>query len=286
MLKIDTLSSATASDLEHVSYYGIVSKLGLTSFNSQGNKGMELVATLAGIGESSSVLVVGCGAGGTAVHLAESTGARVCGIDLSPESIEVASALAAKSPAGARLHFQVGDAAALSFRRDSFDVVIAEWVAFLLPPTAWAGVFSVLKPGGHIALVELVKEPNLTARDNARIAWAEETYSSLVGYRFQIPLVTDFVEWLTRAGFEDVRLHRRFSEPGLREKVRAAGGWMNLARISKVVVKLMWESPVLRKKFLLAGRVKRVLIPNRSSARHVFQVVVGGQKPRGAPRAI
>jgi hypothetical protein len=95
-------------------------------------------------------------------------------------------------------------------------------VAFLLPPSVCAGFFSVLKPGGSIALVELVREPNVSARGAARIAWAEEAYSSLVGYRFYIPPVTDYVDWLTRAGFEDVQLRARFAEPGLRSAAKAA----------------------------------------------------------------
>ena len=70
MLDIDKFLAATLKDLEGLSYYEIISKLGLLSFNTQGNKPIELIAKLARITDSSTVLIVGCGAGGTAVHLA------------------------------------------------------------------------------------------------------------------------------------------------------------------------------------------------------------------------
>jgi SAM-dependent methyltransferase len=98
MLEIDKFSVVTSKDLEGLSWYEIASKLGLLSFNPQGNKPIELVIKIARITGSSTVLVVGCGAGGTAIHLAETTGAMVYGIDISPESIRTANTLASKSP--------------------------------------------------------------------------------------------------------------------------------------------------------------------------------------------
>ena len=70
MLEIDKFLAASSKSLEGLSWYGIVSKLGLLSFNTQGNKPIGLIAKLARITHSSTVLVVGCGAGGTALHLA------------------------------------------------------------------------------------------------------------------------------------------------------------------------------------------------------------------------
>lgn len=146
MLEIDKFLAASSKNLEGLSWYEIASRLGLLSFNTQGNKPIEQTAKLARITHSSKVLIVGCGAGGTAVHLAETTGAEVYGIDISAESICTANNLASKSPARQKLHFQIEDAHALSFPPNTFDVVITEFMAFFLKPSAFKGFFSALNP--------------------------------------------------------------------------------------------------------------------------------------------
>jgi len=282
MLEIDKFLAASSKNLEGLSWYEIVSKLGLLSFNSQGNKPIELTAKLARITYSSTVLIVGCGAGGTAVHLAETTGAGVYGIDISPESIRTANILASKSPAHEKLHFQLGDAHALSFPPNTFDVVITEFMAFFLQQSAFEGFFRALKPGGQIALVELMKDPKVNARADTKILAAEQTYSAVLGYEFHIPLITDYVEWLTKAGFEHVHVAEQFSEPNFHEKIRNVGGWKNLFKITKALLELMRASPVLRKKFLQVGLVKRVLYQNRPTAKYIFQAILAGRKPNNS----
>ena len=279
MLEIDKFLAASSKNLEGLSWYEIASRLGLLSFNTQGNKPIELTAELARITRSSRVLIVGCGAGGTAVHLAENTGAEVYGVDISPESILTANTLAAKSAARQKLHFQIGDANALSFAANTFDVIITEFMAFFLQQGAFKGFFSTLKPGGQIALIELMKDPKVDARAETKILAAEQTYSAVAGYKFHIPLTTDYAEWLTKAGFKQAHLAEQFSQPSLNERIRNVGGWKNLFKITKVTLKLMIISPALRKKFIQVGLVKRVLYQNRPTAKYIFQAILTGQKP-------
>jgi len=279
MFKIEKLLAASSNNLEGLSYYEIVSKLGLLSFNTQGNKPIELIAKLTRITNSSTVLVVGCGAGGTALHLAETTGATVYGIDISPESIRTANAIASKSKAHEKLHFQIGDANTLPFPSNSFDVVITEFMAFFLQPSAFEGFFSALKFNGQIALAELMKDPKVNAKADAKILATEQTYSAVLGYKFHIPLSTDYIEWLTRAGFQNLHVAERFSEPNFLEKIEDIGGWKNLFEIVIVMLKLMLTSPVLRKKFIQVGIVKRVLYQNISTAKYIFQAILAGRKP-------
>lgn len=277
MFEINKFLVATPKDLEGLSWYEIISKLGLLSFNSQSNKPIELIAKLARITDASTVLIVGCGAGSTAVHLAEVTNAMVYGIDISPESIQTANDLASKSPASEKLHFQIGDAHALPFPPNSFDVVITEYMAFFLKQSAFEGFFSVLKNGGQIALAELMKDPTVNAKADAKILTAEEIYSNLLGYKFHIPLSIEYIERLTQAGFKQVHIEERFSEPNFHERLKIVGGWKNLFKITKVTLKLM-RNPVLRKKFLQVGRVKRVIVQNRSTAKFIFQALLIGNK--------
>ena len=281
MLEIDKFLAASSKNLEGLSWYEIISKLGLLSFNTQGNKPIEIIAKFARITNSSTVLAVGCGAGGTALHLAETRGATVYGIDLSPESIRTANAFASKSIAREKLHFQIVDAHALSFSTNTFDVIITEFMAFFLQQSAFKGFFSALKFGGQIALAELVKDPKVNAKADAEILAAEQTYSAVLGYEFHIPLITDYIEWLTKAGFENIHVAEHFSEPNFLERIKNVGGWKNLFEITRVLLRLMRTSPVLRKKFLQVGLVKRILYQNRPTAKYIFQAILAGRKPNG-----
>lgn len=64
--------------------------------------------------ERPSVLELGCGPGALTMALLERGAARATGIDLSPESIDVARRRAAQTGAGDRSDFLVGDAASVA----------------------------------------------------------------------------------------------------------------------------------------------------------------------------
>ncbi len=279
MLETEKFFAASAKELEGLPYYEMISKLGLLSFNTQGNRPIELVAELTNITSSNTVLIVGCGSGGTAVLLAEASGATVLGVDIAAGSVRAAFALASKSPARGRASFLVGDAHALPFRLGSFDVVVTEYMAFFLRQATFNGFFSALKSGGQVALAELMKDPTVDAVADSKILGAEESYSEVLGYRFHIPLVAEYVDYLGKAGFVGVCVSERFKEPGFRDKVRNMGGWKNMLRIVWVTLRLMVTSSDLRNKFLKVGRVKRVLVQNRSTAKYVFQAIVMARKP-------
>jgi arsenite methyltransferase len=279
MLEIEKFLAASARDLEGLSYYEMIAKLGLTSFNTQGVKPMDLIAEYAGISAPSSVLVIGCGTGGTAIHLAEKTGASVYGIDVAPESVRLAQERASSSTARGRLHFSLSDASDLPFGAEAFDAVITEYVAFFLPPSSFSGFFKALKPGGAMALAEMMKDPGVSAIADARILAAERSYSELTGHPFHLPTVDGYLRTLARSGFADIRLRHRFAEPGIRETARNEGGWKNLFKITMACLRLMRESPVIKRKFLQAGYVKNVLVKRKSTARYVFQGLITGRKP-------
>src|SRR6266850_2174977 len=61
------------------------------------------------LSSSSSVLEIGCGSGGYAVHLAKRIGCQVVGLDINAEGVRNAKALAEKDKLGARVKFEQCD---------------------------------------------------------------------------------------------------------------------------------------------------------------------------------
>src|SRR5436853_978849 len=97
-----------------------------------------------------NVLDVGCGTGVVAITAAR-IGARVHGIDLTPELLERARENA--SVANVEIDFREGDAEALPFDDPTFDVVLSQFGHMFAPrpEVAISEMLRVLKPGGTIA---------------------------------------------------------------------------------------------------------------------------------------
>jgi SAM-dependent methyltransferase len=104
----------------------------------------------------SMVLEAGCGVGAQTIILAEnSPGAKIISVDISPESVEKAKALAARSGV-TNVSFHAADIFRLPFGDETFDHV---FVCFVLehlsePVKALAALKRVLKPGGTITVIE------------------------------------------------------------------------------------------------------------------------------------
>jgi ubiquinone/menaquinone biosynthesis C-methylase UbiE len=93
------------------------------------------------------ILDVGCGTGeGTLFFAREFPQARVRGVDISEEMVAAAVAKVGLDPEG-RVAFRVGDAAALPYADDSFDLV-----AQLNMPPFFDELVRVLRPGGHVVI--------------------------------------------------------------------------------------------------------------------------------------
>jgi SAM-dependent methyltransferase len=105
---------------------------------------------LAGVSAGAEVLDVACGTGVVALTAAR-RGAKVTGIDLTPELI----ARAKENSALTRLEasFREGDAEALPFGDAKFDVVVSQFGHMFAPrpEVAIGEMLRVLKPGGTIA---------------------------------------------------------------------------------------------------------------------------------------
>ena len=113
---------------------------------------------LAEIEPGDALLDIGCGTGTLAIaawHKVQ-PGGHVTGVDVSPRMIEVANAKARRR--GADIAFQTGDAAALPFADNSFDVVTVTTVLHMLGDTrqrdCLGEALRVLRRGGRLLLVD------------------------------------------------------------------------------------------------------------------------------------
>jgi SAM-dependent methyltransferase len=104
-----------------------------------------------GIQPGGAVLDVACGTGNVAIPAALA-GGRVTGVDLTPEHFPAARARAAE--ASVAVEWVEGDAEALPFEDDSFDVVLSAFGCMFAPRhvAAAAELARVLRPGGRLGI--------------------------------------------------------------------------------------------------------------------------------------
>jgi SAM-dependent methyltransferase len=114
---------------------------------------------LAELSPGAAVLEVGSGPGRLAVKLAElAPDVRVTGVDITPEMVERANALAARTDVADRMEFRIGDVDSLPFADASFDVVVSTFSLhhWQNPAGGLADIYRVLRPGGVARIYDLV----------------------------------------------------------------------------------------------------------------------------------
>jgi ubiquinone/menaquinone biosynthesis C-methylase UbiE len=105
------------------------------------------------------VLEVGSGPGRLAARLAAlAPEIRVTGVDITPEMVARANALAARSGLAGRVAFRVGDVANLPLPDASFDVVVSTFSLHHWPDPGrgLAEIYRVLRPGGVARIYDVV----------------------------------------------------------------------------------------------------------------------------------
>ena len=125
--------------------YDAVTAPALTGFFTR------VAGELAELAPRALVLEVGSGPGRLAVRLGElAPEIRVTGVDISPDMVELANALAARSGVADRVTFQLGDVTTLPFPDSSFDVVVSTFSFHHWPDRTrgLAEIYRVLRPGG------------------------------------------------------------------------------------------------------------------------------------------
>ena len=155
---------------------------------------------LASIAPGETVLDLGSGAGFDAFLAAARVGptGRVIGVDLTPEMIEQARANAEKG-GYANTEFRLGDIERLPVEDASADLVISNCVLNLAPdkPKAFREIVRVLKPGGRVAISDIVLDGPLPAA----LRESEDGYCSCVSGAIGRQ---EYVAGMAAAGLQDV----------------------------------------------------------------------------------
>lgn len=170
-----------------------IASLGLSAMHPGGLAATFQLAKALGISPGVRLLDVGCGVGQTARLLAERFRAQVTGLDKSASMIARAKE---RSPG---VTFLEGDAYALPFASESFEILVAESVTLFLERERVLREFHrVLVPGGRIGDIVMTCREPLSAE-------LQERFARLEGVRM-CPVSPE--EWLAdyeAAGFEIVR---------------------------------------------------------------------------------
>jgi ubiquinone/menaquinone biosynthesis C-methylase UbiE len=167
------------------------------------------------LGAGSHLLDVGCGAGGPALHLAETTGASVVGVDLLEEGIAAATAQAEARGLDGQATFVRADAGeGLPFEDERFDAVLSVDAMCHLPDRL--GVLRewhrVARPGARA----LFTDPTIVT---GLVTGAELAARSSIGvYVFSVGATNE--QLLSEAGFELLR-----TEDLTENMARMAGRW-------------------------------------------------------------
>jgi ubiquinone/menaquinone biosynthesis C-methylase UbiE len=111
------------------------------------------IPQLLGLGHDSSVLEIGCGSGGYALHLAEKLGCHIVGVDINEPGIRNARELAQARTLGSRARFERCDVSKrLPFDDATFDAAFSNDVLCHVPGRldSLIEIFRVLKPSGRM----------------------------------------------------------------------------------------------------------------------------------------
>jgi phosphoethanolamine N-methyltransferase len=144
------------------------------------------------------VMDVGSGIGGAALHLAQTYGADVTGIDLAPEMVAIAVERAREWHAPDTIRFLVGDILTTDFPAP-FDVIWSRDALMHIhdKPRLFRRLYDLLAPGGQVVITDY-------ARGTGAGSPEFQAYVRSTGYHLVDP--AGYGKLLEGAGFTDVKV--------------------------------------------------------------------------------
>lgn len=130
-------------------------------FHIRGPEATSEMAEEIGIDAGMQILDVGCGLGGPSRRLASNYGCHVTGLDLTEAYCRVAEALSVRLGLDHLVSYRTGNALNMPFEDGCFDVLWTQHVSMNISDKAqlYAEMHRVLKPGGHLAIYDIIAGP-------------------------------------------------------------------------------------------------------------------------------
>ncbi len=197
-------SSCCGSEVEYTVFsenYG-----GLNGYNPEADLGLGcgIPTEFARIKPGDKVIDLGSGAGNDCFVARALTGeiGLVIGIDMTKEMIKKARANVAKL-GFTNVEFRMGDIENMPVDDDTADVVISNCVLNLVPDKkkAFAEIYRVLKPGGHLSVSDIVIKGDLPVE----VKEAAEMYAGCVSGAIQME---DYLDIMKNAGLNKVTIQK------------------------------------------------------------------------------
>jgi SAM-dependent methyltransferase len=192
------MSQLAASDIDALDPYLLMGVLGKRYIHPGGRRSTEQLLSWADIGATERVLDVGCGAGTTAVQVAQRTGASVTAADISPLMRELATRTVHAAGVTKEVTVDAADIIDLHYAGDTFDCVIAEAVTMFVDRSRAAReLVRVTRPGGRVLATEFYwrQPPSEEAR---------EIFLGQVCPGLAFDSVEDWVRTYAEAGLSDI----------------------------------------------------------------------------------
>ena len=133
----------------------------IDEFHVRGPEATREMAEEIGLNDKMQVLDIGSGLGGPSRRLASYYGCRVTGLDLTRAYCRLAEALSIRLGLDHLVSYQTGNALDMPFDDMSFDVLWTQHTAMNIKHKTqlYSEMFRVLKPGGHLAIYDVMAGP-------------------------------------------------------------------------------------------------------------------------------
>eukprot|EP00775_Hariotina_reticulata_P010580 gene10580-10739_t len=171
----------------HVGYYPDPARRTGKSWQEAQVDHIDEVLKLAGLKQATKMVDLGCGYGGTAVHMARRLGCQAVGVNISSFQVNAANELAAArgfSPEA--VSFQVGDAMATTLPDASFDLVLSLESACYMPDSGRfiAEMARLAAPGGTLIIVDFCrKDGPINSKEQKQLAKTAKLIASQDDWR-------------------------------------------------------------------------------------------------------
>jgi ubiquinone/menaquinone biosynthesis C-methylase UbiE len=164
-------------------------------FHIRGREATVELGRALGLGADQHVLDVGSGIGGASRYFASTDGARITGIDLTPEYCRLATHFARSTGLADRLDYRQCSALAMPFEDGTFDAAYTQHVAMNIAdkPALYGEIARVLKPGAAFGIYDVLQGPG--GEVIYPTPWANDTSTSYLATPGDMPRL------LVTAGF-------------------------------------------------------------------------------------